>query len=258
MTAPDWDVVHSWWIPALGGKIDAIPGRSTTTWFEAEAAGVFRGQCAELCGIYHAKMLAPVEVLPAARSSTRGSPSARRSRRHGTSPLGEESGRASARSATGSTARAATGRRSRARELVRGPRGDRSAPARGPRRTMPPVGRDWDERADGRADRLPRGAPWRLTLSRSPSPPGSAARSRAGSSPSTTSGSGSSTSAPPGLFFALAGFLALLIRTQLAQADERRDHRRLVQRGGHDARHGDGLLRRRPDPRRARRTSSCR
>jgi len=65
ITAPDEDVIHSWWIPALGGKIDAIPGVTTETWFEAERPGIYEGQCAELCGLEHAKMLASVEVLPA-------------------------------------------------------------------------------------------------------------------------------------------------------------------------------------------------
>jgi cytochrome c oxidase subunit II len=64
VTAPDDDVVHSWWITALGGKIDAIPGTVNDTWFEATRTGVFRGQCAELCGLEHANMLAEVEVLP--------------------------------------------------------------------------------------------------------------------------------------------------------------------------------------------------
>jgi cytochrome c oxidase subunit 2 len=63
VTAPDWDVIHSWWIPALGGKIDAIPGRANSTWFRAGEPGLYRGQCAELCGLYHAKMLASVEVM---------------------------------------------------------------------------------------------------------------------------------------------------------------------------------------------------
>jgi cytochrome c oxidase subunit 2 len=63
VSAPDSDVVHSWWIPALGGKIDAIPGRTNETWFEAEDEGVYTGQCAELCGLEHAQMLASVEVL---------------------------------------------------------------------------------------------------------------------------------------------------------------------------------------------------
>ena len=63
VTAPDWDVIHSWWIPALGGKIDAIPGRATSTWFEAAHPGTYRGRCAELCVTFHAKMLAAVEVM---------------------------------------------------------------------------------------------------------------------------------------------------------------------------------------------------
>ncbi len=57
------DVVHSWWIPALGGKIDAIPGRTNATWFRADRLGVYRGQCAELCGVEHALMRARVEVV---------------------------------------------------------------------------------------------------------------------------------------------------------------------------------------------------
>ena len=65
VTAPDDDVIHSWWIPALGGKIDAIPGVVNETWFEAERPGVYAGQCAELCGLEHANMLASVEVLDA-------------------------------------------------------------------------------------------------------------------------------------------------------------------------------------------------
>ncbi len=54
------DVIHSWWIPALGGKIQAIPGRVNHTWFMAEKDGTYPGQCAELCGIYHASMTALV------------------------------------------------------------------------------------------------------------------------------------------------------------------------------------------------------
>ena len=65
VVAPDTDVIHSWWIPALGGKIDAIPGVVNSTWFQARRPGVFRGQCAELCGLEHAKMLATVRAVPA-------------------------------------------------------------------------------------------------------------------------------------------------------------------------------------------------
>jgi cytochrome c oxidase subunit II len=54
------DVIHSWWIPALGGKIQAIPGRTNHFWFKAEKLGSYEGQCAELCGVFHASMRATV------------------------------------------------------------------------------------------------------------------------------------------------------------------------------------------------------
>ena len=54
------DVIHSWWIPALGGKIQALPGITNHTWFKADEAGTYVGQCAELCGLYHASMTARV------------------------------------------------------------------------------------------------------------------------------------------------------------------------------------------------------
>jgi cytochrome c oxidase subunit II len=58
------DVAHSWWIPKLGGKMDAIPGYTNKTWFKADRAGVYEGQCAELCGRNHANMLARVRAVP--------------------------------------------------------------------------------------------------------------------------------------------------------------------------------------------------
>jgi len=64
VVSTDEDVIHSWWIPALGGKIDAIPGTVNETWFEVEEPGVYEGQCAELCGVQHAAMTTAVEVMP--------------------------------------------------------------------------------------------------------------------------------------------------------------------------------------------------
>jgi cytochrome c oxidase subunit 2 len=58
------DVNHSWWVPALGGKLDAIPGKTNTMTLRTAKLGTFRGQCAEFCGIQHAAMIAQVEVLP--------------------------------------------------------------------------------------------------------------------------------------------------------------------------------------------------
>lgn len=54
------DVIHSWWIPELGGKIQALPGITNHTWFKADKEGTYIGQCAELCGLYHASMTARV------------------------------------------------------------------------------------------------------------------------------------------------------------------------------------------------------
>ncbi|HMN65219.1 MAG TPA: cytochrome c oxidase subunit II [Burkholderiaceae bacterium] len=56
------DVIHAWYMPALGVKQDAIPGFVRDTWFKAERVGVFRGQCAELCGKDHAFMPIVVDV----------------------------------------------------------------------------------------------------------------------------------------------------------------------------------------------------
>jgi cytochrome c oxidase subunit II len=56
------DVIHSWWVPALGGKIQAIPGRINHFWFRADSPGSYEGQCAQLCGLFHASMHATVEA----------------------------------------------------------------------------------------------------------------------------------------------------------------------------------------------------
>jgi cytochrome c oxidase subunit 2 len=58
------DVQHSWWIPKLGGKMDALPGYTNKTWFKVTEPGEFKGQCAELCGRNHANMYARVIALP--------------------------------------------------------------------------------------------------------------------------------------------------------------------------------------------------
>ena len=65
VTAPGADVVHSFWAPAITGKVDAIPGVVNHLRFRAQRTGVFEGKCAELCGIQHGAMLLFVEVLPA-------------------------------------------------------------------------------------------------------------------------------------------------------------------------------------------------
>lgn len=59
------DVIHSWWVPAFGVKQDAIPGFIRDTWFRADKEGVYRGNCAELCGRDHGFMPVVVHVLSA-------------------------------------------------------------------------------------------------------------------------------------------------------------------------------------------------
>jgi cytochrome c oxidase subunit II len=60
------DVIHSFWVPRLGGKLDAVPGRTNVLRLQADQPGVFRGQCAEFCGLDHARMVLTVRALPAA------------------------------------------------------------------------------------------------------------------------------------------------------------------------------------------------
>jgi len=50
------DVIHSFWVPKLAGKLDAVPGRTNTMWLKADEPGSFAGQCAEFCGLDHANM----------------------------------------------------------------------------------------------------------------------------------------------------------------------------------------------------------
>lgn len=57
------DVVHSWWVPELGVKRDAIPGFMHEAWTRIDKPGVYRGQCAELCGIYHGFMPIVVKAV---------------------------------------------------------------------------------------------------------------------------------------------------------------------------------------------------
>jgi cytochrome c oxidase subunit 2 len=62
------DVIHSWWVPSLGGKVDAVPGYTTYTWFKAPYANaLYHGQCAQLCGRQHAFMTALVHVVSPAQ-----------------------------------------------------------------------------------------------------------------------------------------------------------------------------------------------
>jgi cytochrome c oxidase subunit 2 len=65
ITSPD--VAHSWYVPAMGGKLDAIPGQTNRESWRPIRLGTFRGQCAEFCGIQHAAMITYVKVMQAER-----------------------------------------------------------------------------------------------------------------------------------------------------------------------------------------------
>ncbi|MBH44651.1 MAG: cytochrome c oxidase subunit II [Gammaproteobacteria bacterium] len=58
------DVLHAWWVPELGGKKDAIPGYINEMWIDIKEPGIYRGQCAELCGKDHAFMPIVVKAVP--------------------------------------------------------------------------------------------------------------------------------------------------------------------------------------------------
>ena len=64
LTSPD--VIHSFWVPGLAGKVDMIPGRTNTLVVRATKAGTYRGQCTEFCGLAHAKMAFDVVAMEAA------------------------------------------------------------------------------------------------------------------------------------------------------------------------------------------------
>ncbi|MFL5637999.1 MAG: cytochrome c oxidase subunit II [Gemmatimonadaceae bacterium] len=64
------DVIHSFWVPNLSGKKDLLPGHKDALWIRADRPGIYRGQCAEFCGLEHAKMALLVVAEPAAEFRT--------------------------------------------------------------------------------------------------------------------------------------------------------------------------------------------
>ena len=57
------DVLHSWAVPALGVKLDAVPGKINETWLRINRPGIYYGQCSELCGAYHGFMPVMIEAV---------------------------------------------------------------------------------------------------------------------------------------------------------------------------------------------------
>jgi cytochrome c oxidase subunit II len=148
VTAPDFDVIHSWWIPALNGKMDALPGIDNHLWFKAERTGVFRGQCAELCGLKHATMLAEVEVLPAV-DFDRWLEERRTAQSAGTSDLGEQIWTGVCATCHGLNGEGGYGPAIATSAILTDPAAleatVRNGVARPGRPVMPPVGRGWSQ-----------------------------------------------------------------------------------------------------------------
>ena len=144
VSAPDFEVIHSWWIPALGGKFDAIPGVTNETWFNPKAPGIYRGQCAEFCGIQHAAMRAEVEAMPREEFDQWLADEAE-AQEAGTSGLGEETYRGACAKCHGLAGEGEIGPTLRGNQLLDDAEALEQVIRNG-RNKMPPVGKDWDER----------------------------------------------------------------------------------------------------------------
>jgi len=144
ITAADFDVIHSWWIPRLGGKFDAIPGVVNETWFNANAPGIYRGQCAEFCGIQHAMMRAEVEAMPQEEFEAWLEEEAE-AQEAGTSNLGAQTYAGACAKCHGPEGEGDIGPQLRGNGIL----GEQEAIeriVREGRRRMPPIGRDWEDR----------------------------------------------------------------------------------------------------------------
>ena len=142
LTAPESDVIHSYWVPDLFPKFDTIPGQTTETSFRGKE-GTYHGQCAEFCGIQHAEMFATVEVLPAEQFDAWLTDEAQR-QETGDSDLGAQIFDGACEKCHGEGGKGLIGpalgagavqNAAAVAEIVRNGRGK-----------MPPIGEEWDER----------------------------------------------------------------------------------------------------------------
>lgn len=144
ITATKSDVVHSWWIPALGGKKDAVPGETNHLKFRATRTGTYEGQCAEFCGVQHAAMGASMEVLSeddfeswlSAEASAQGA---------GRSVLGQETYAAACSKCHGLAGEGLVGPPIAGNSVLRDREGLEEIVRNG-RGEMPAIGPQWDDR----------------------------------------------------------------------------------------------------------------
>jgi cytochrome c oxidase subunit II len=138
------DVDHSWWIPSLQGKFDAIPGKTNHLWFRADETGTFEGQCGEFCGYEHPHMLATVEALPRSDFQSWYDREAQ-AQASGTSDLGKMTFDGVCATCHGFQGQGAFGPDLRGNPVFRQPSAIKTLLLNG-RNKMPAVGRGWDAR----------------------------------------------------------------------------------------------------------------
>ena len=138
------DVDHSWWIPALQGKFDAIPGKTNHLWFRADRAGTFKGQCGEFCGYEHAHMDAAVQAVPNSEFQTWYDNEAA-TQANGTSDLGKMTFDGACATCHGFQAQGAFGPDLRGNPILQQPAAMKTLLENG-RNKMPAVGRGWSDR----------------------------------------------------------------------------------------------------------------
>jgi len=138
------DVDHSWWIPALQGKFDAIPGKTNHLWFLADRTGTFRGQCGEFCGYEHPHMVAAVQAVPNSDFQTWYGNEAG-AQANGTSDLGKITFDGACSTCHGFHAQGAFGPDLRGNPILQQPAAIKTLLLNG-RNKMPAVGRGWSDR----------------------------------------------------------------------------------------------------------------
>jgi cytochrome c oxidase subunit II len=143
LIAPEEDVIHSWWIPALQGKRDVIPGSPQELWFRADRPGTFVGQCTELCGAEHAQMTTTTEAVSRAEFA-RWLADESSAQQSGDSSLGEAEWEGACAKCHGLAGEGGIAPRIAGSPIL----GDREALenlVRNGKGRMPPVGSEWSE-----------------------------------------------------------------------------------------------------------------
>jgi cytochrome c oxidase subunit II len=137
------DVDHSWWIPALDGKFDAIPGKSNHQHFVAQRPGTYIGQCGEFCGYEHPHMVGKVKVVDGSEFDT-WIRQQQQAQRNGTSDLGKQTWQGVCATCHGLAAKGGFGPALVGNPILAQPQAIETLVRNG-RNKMPAVGRGWSD-----------------------------------------------------------------------------------------------------------------